>query len=250
MLSPKIVVLTNKWVWNCPFYRWIIRYADCLPVDNGWEQNLPKLRELVAHGYSILIFPEGTRSADCTIGRFHQGAFALAEQLRLEVTPIVLHGVGHIFPKKEFILHKGRVDVTLLPSFHIENQEVNKEQNLLAIARNCRNLLVNAYTKICKEVETPAYFKDLVKGNYLYKGTEVARENRRQMRQWAQFEQRIAEMPDSGSVVIRDCGQGEFAIVAALVKKDLQITAVVDDSEMLDIARACAAVPKNLRFEI
>lgn len=248
MLSPKIVVLTNKWVWNCPFYRWIIRYADCLPVDNGWEQNLPKLQELVAHGYSILIFPEGTRSADCTIGRFHQGAFALAEKLGLEVVPVVLHGIGHVFPKKEFILHKGRVDVAILSSFNIENQEINSEQRMLAITRNFRSQFIEAYKKLCAEVETPAYFKDLIKGNYLYKGTEVAREYRRQMRQWAQFEQRIAELPDSGSVVIHDCGQGEFALLAALVKKELQITAIGDNEEMLDVAKACAARPGNLVF--
>lgn len=248
MLSPKVVALTNKWVWNCPFYRWIIRYADCLPVDNGWERNLPKLQDLVAQGYSILVFPEGTRSADCTIGRFHQGAFALAEQLQVEVVPIVLHGVGHVFPKREFILNKGRVDVTILSAFVIDNQEVVAEQRMLSVTRNFRHRFIEEYKKICEEVETPAYFKELVKANYLYKGTEVARECRRQMRHFQQFEQRIAELPDSGSVVLRDCGQGEFALLAALVKKDLQITAVGSDAEMLEVARNCAAKPENLSF--
>ncbi|MCQ2262879.1 MAG: 1-acyl-sn-glycerol-3-phosphate acyltransferase [Bacteroidales bacterium] len=248
MLSPKVVALTNKWVWNCPFYRWIIRYADCLPVDNGWEPNLPKLQDLVAHGYSILVFPEGTRAVDCTIGRFHQGAFALAEQLQVEVVPIVLHGVGHVFPKREFILNKGRVDVTILSPFVIDNQAVSAEQRMLSVTRSFRHRFIEEYKKICVEVETPAYFKELVKANYLYKGTEVARECRRQMRHFQQFEQRVAELPDSGSVVLRDCGQGEFALLAALVKKDLQITAVGSDAEMLEVARNCAACPANLRF--
>lgn len=248
MLSPKVVALTNKWVWNCPFYRWIIRYADCLPVDNGWEQNLPKLRTLVAQGYSILIFPEGTRSADCTIGRFHQGAFALAEQLKVDVVPLVLHGVGHVFPKKEFILNKGRVDVSILSSFNIENQEVDSEQRILKITREYRKQFVEAYKRICAEVETPAYFKELVKANYMYKGTEVAREYRRQMRHFQQFEKEIAALLDSGSVVIRDGGQGEFALLAALVKKDLQITAEVNGADALEVARNCAACPANLRF--
>ena len=43
MLSPKIIVLTNKWVWNSPFYGWIIRYADFLPVIDGIENNIEKL---------------------------------------------------------------------------------------------------------------------------------------------------------------------------------------------------------------
>jgi 1-acyl-sn-glycerol-3-phosphate acyltransferase len=32
-------------------------------------------------GYSVLVFPEGSRSPDSTIRRFHKGAFLIAERL-------------------------------------------------------------------------------------------------------------------------------------------------------------------------
>ena len=111
LLSPKIITLTNKWVWNSPFYGWIIRYANFLPVADGIEQNIDILRKYVDNGYSILIFPEGTRSKDCSIGRFHKGAFYLAEKLGLDILPIIIHGIGHILPKQEFLLRKGDVNV-------------------------------------------------------------------------------------------------------------------------------------------
>lgn len=248
MLSQKIVVLTNRWVWHCPFYRWIIRYADCLPVDDGLEQNLPKLRQLVADGYSILVFPEGTRSADCRIGRFHQGAFALADALNLRIVPIVLHGVGHVLPKREFILHKGSVDVAVMPAIETATLIGEQPENSRAATRAIRKQFQQAYEQLCAETETADYFRDLLKANYLYKGTEVAKHARRQMRDFESWKARIAAMPDSGTFEIRDCGQGEFALLAALVKKQLQITAFDSDEELIAIATNCAAVPDNLHY--
>ena len=139
ILSPKVVTLTNRWVWNCPFYGWIIRYADYLPVADGIEENLPKLKTLVEKGYSVMVFPEGTRSADCSILRFHQGAFFLAERLGFDIVPIVTHGIGHIFPKNEFILHKGRVDISIFERISPENQEYRKEKTFLEQTRAFRH---------------------------------------------------------------------------------------------------------------
>ena len=108
MLSPKIIALTNKWVWNFPLYRGIVRGADFLPVTDGIEHNIPKLKELTDKGYSILVFPEGTRSADCSILRFHQGAFHLAEQLGLDILPMILHGVGHCLHSSIRVILNGK----------------------------------------------------------------------------------------------------------------------------------------------
>ena len=104
MLTPKLVILTNDWVWNSPFYGRLIKYADFYPISDGFSSALSPLSEIVQRGYSIVTFPEGTRSEDCSIQRFHKGAFFLAEQLQLDIIPVMIHGVGHVLPKKEFML--------------------------------------------------------------------------------------------------------------------------------------------------
>ena len=80
-LHPKVILLTNEWVWNSPFYGYLIRKAEFYPVTDGLEKNFAHMKELVARGYSIVIFPEGTRSPDCRIQRFHRGAFLAAREL-------------------------------------------------------------------------------------------------------------------------------------------------------------------------
>lgn len=109
LMSERIVVLTNTWVWHNPIYGWIIRLAKYYPVANGFEYNLPRLQSLVDKGYSVVIFPEGTRSPNCEILRFHTGAFHLAEKLGVDILPVILHGPGHCLPKEDFMLRPGHM---------------------------------------------------------------------------------------------------------------------------------------------
>ena len=113
MLTPKMIVVTNDWVWRNPIYGALIRRAEFVPAAEGIEEYMPQFRSLVERGYSILVFPEGTRSVDCSILRFHKGAFHLAQELGLDILPVCLHGVGHALPKDEFMLRPGHITVTV-----------------------------------------------------------------------------------------------------------------------------------------
>lgn len=113
MLTSKMVVITNDWVWHNPIYGPLIRRAEFVPAAEGVENYMPQLRSLVERGYSVLIFPEGTRSEDCSILRFHKGAFHLAAVMGLDILPVCLNGVGYVLPKKELMLRKGHIHVTI-----------------------------------------------------------------------------------------------------------------------------------------
>lgn len=105
--SPKIAILTKDWVYNNLFFGSILRCGEYYPVSEGMEVLLPKLRSLVERGYSIMMFPEGTRSADCLVQRFHQGAFRIAQELNLDILPLVVSEPGRVLPKNGRYLRKG-----------------------------------------------------------------------------------------------------------------------------------------------
>lgn len=111
--TPKLVVLTKGWVWNNPLYGSLIRAAEFYPVTEGLEALLPKLQSLIDRGFSIVVYPEGTRSADGSIGRFHQGAFYLARQLGADILPIVSYGAGRVLPKGGWFLRKGHIHIEI-----------------------------------------------------------------------------------------------------------------------------------------
>ena len=63
-LQPKLIFMTNDWVWKFPFYGAVIRKAGYFPASWGLSVNSEHVKKMVAEGYSVVIFPEGTRTLD------------------------------------------------------------------------------------------------------------------------------------------------------------------------------------------
>ena len=93
-LHPKIIILTTTWVYNSPVFGPVARLASFYNVDQGLDPVMERLKEKVSQGYSLLVFPEAHRSAGDKIQRFHKGAFYLAEQLKLDILPLMMFGSG------------------------------------------------------------------------------------------------------------------------------------------------------------
>jgi 1-acyl-sn-glycerol-3-phosphate acyltransferase len=66
---------------------------------------------LLRAGWSILLYPEGTRTTDGRIGAFRPGVGFLAVELGIPVVPIRTEGLFGIFPKGGRLPHPGRATV-------------------------------------------------------------------------------------------------------------------------------------------
>lgn len=243
MLHPKITVLTNSWVWK--FYRGVIGHAEFLPVSDGMESNIGKLRETVRRGYSVLVFPEGTRSADCTIGRFHRGAFYIAEELGLDIVPVVLHGAGHVLPKGELMLRKGSIYVEVQSRISPDDKSFGEDYR--ERTRAFRRYYTDSYERLCTERETAAYYAGFVRHQYFYKGAEIEKAA------GAQLSAKHLELIDSfsvagGRVRIVGSGTGAFAMLFAMTRKNVEVWAFEADAELYAVAANCHAAPHNLHY--
>lgn len=151
IFSPKMVFLTNDWVWNNPFYGFLIRHAEYYPVAEGIDALLPKLKSLVDRGYSIAVYPEGTRSKDCKIGRFHQGAFYLSDQLGIDILPMCLYGPGKVLPKKTYTLRKSPIYIQV--DNPITQAELQAMGDTKAQASRMRMRYKEVYSQITNRIE-------------------------------------------------------------------------------------------------
>ncbi len=74
--------------------------------EAGTRQTLRYIGSLLSSGFSVLIFPEGRRTDDGTIGRFQPGVGMAAARLQVPVVPVRLDGLDRIlhhkwkFPKR------------------------------------------------------------------------------------------------------------------------------------------------------
>jgi len=249
MLTPKIVVITNEWAWRNPIYGALIRRAEYVPAAEGIENYMPQLRSLVERGYSILVFPEGTRSEDSRIQRFHKGAFHLAETMGLDLLPVCLHGVGHVLPKRELMLRPGRITVTV-------GRRVLPDDTSFGAASRERTRAFNRfyrewYAELSRKLEDAAYWMPLVRHQYRYKGVEAQRLCRRTFREmdrWREVVESISK--ESEYYVMSETEQGERALLTALLHPEIRIKAVMNNPELYDVARNNPAVPSNLTFEL
>ena len=151
-LSPKIVFLTNDWVWRSPFFGFAIRHAGYCPVSEGMDYLKPRLQSLIEQGYSISIFPEGTRSRDCSIGRFHKGAFQLAEELNVDLLPIVLHGAGKALPKGGVYMRSHPITLEITERITPE-QLAQLGTTTLERTKWFRRFYIDKYAELSNEIE-------------------------------------------------------------------------------------------------
>lgn len=244
MLNPKLVILTNDWVWKDPIYGLIIRYAEFYPVSDGYDKNAERLKSLVERGYSIVVFPEGTRSEDGNILRFHKGAFQLAQTLNVDLLPVFIHGVGDVMPKKDILLREGKITVEVCQ--RIEN-EIFAEKDTRVLTSECHKMFVSHYDELRDECEDVSYCLPFVHYKYLYKGREVEQESRRMLRKIKQHTEEIDNL-HFNSISILNSGQGELAWVLALANRKKQVYAFESDEDKYQIAAHCVGIPENLHF--
>ena len=71
--------------------------------------------ERIARGERIVVFPEGTRSADGSIGEFRPGAFFIARKSGARVFPVLIDGGARAMPRGALLVRPADMTVRVLP---------------------------------------------------------------------------------------------------------------------------------------
>ncbi len=102
------------------------------------EKNLGK-------GYSIVIFPEGTRSKTGKVGSFKRGAFTLASDLKIPIVPVTIvgsHGrISRSFPR----VVPGRIKMIIHKPIPIAGGLTEQEMRQLSV--EVRDIVISALDK-------------------------------------------------------------------------------------------------------
>ena len=99
--------------WNMSLNRYVkLRRGD----PDSIARMMRTCEERITEGSSIMMFPEGTRSADGRLKPFKHGAFTLAQRARVPLLPLVVQGTANALPKRGFVLQgRHRIRVRVLP---------------------------------------------------------------------------------------------------------------------------------------
>lgn len=128
-----------------PFLGWHLSRTGHLLVDRRNPDPMGILRRwkgLVSQGLSLIVFPEGTRSADGAVGRFKGGSFLLAIQAGLPLVPVSVDGSRHVMLKGRLRTCPGHVTLTVHDPIPTDGFEATAD-GARALAQSIRATIVS-----------------------------------------------------------------------------------------------------------
>lgn len=174
-------------------------------------------RQLIANGRRILLFTD-------------EGVDPEAE-----IVPVAIHGSRELFPDGGRLLAPGSVTIACGPAVRTSLAGIEGYVDRLEEA-------------LFRTQADTAYFRRQVAVRYRYKGPEVERSMRRTLRRYGCFSRWIDTGRSPETAVIVNNGQGEFALLYALVHPETKVYAFEHDTDRLALAQHLAELPANLHL--
>jgi long-chain acyl-CoA synthetase len=82
-----------------------------LPRQREFQSSFAHAGEALDCGFNVLVFPEGTRSAEGELARFRPGIGLLAKQSGVPVLPVALRGLGELKTRRRRWFRSGTIEV-------------------------------------------------------------------------------------------------------------------------------------------
>ena len=114
----RVYFLAWRRLFQIPVFGRVIRVLRAFPVDlDARDPGAVReaRRRLVEDSAVVMIFPEGGRSKDGTLGHFQMGAFRLAASLSVPVMPVTIAGGHECWPPGQRLPRRGRITITYHP---------------------------------------------------------------------------------------------------------------------------------------
>ncbi len=127
MIFPPQVWVLKKELLRVPFFGWGLAMLSPIAIDRSLrrealQQLIEQGRQRLDAGFSIVIFPEGTRIPPGSRGKYRPGGARLAVQTGTPVLPVA-HNAGLRWGRNAFLKHPGLVTVSIGPLISPEGSD-------------------------------------------------------------------------------------------------------------------------------
>ncbi len=136
VLPGNVRFVYKKSMTKIPVFGWAMYLSGYIPIDRKNARSaidsLKKAADAMKRGISIVMYPEGTRSADGEVKEFKKGMAMLAAISDCRVVPVSIQGTHDLLPRDSFKMKPGTVYVTIdspvdyskSPDYLIEMREI------------------------------------------------------------------------------------------------------------------------------
>ena len=150
--------LSKDAIFRIPLMGWMMRMAGDVAVARGDMrsrlQALDECRDRLMKHVSVMIMPEGTRSANGELGPFRDGAFRLAVETGCPILPIAVAGTRNAIAKGSWVMNRARAVARVLPPV---DTMVLTLDDVTALRERVRAMIAEAREALLREIsEEPA----------------------------------------------------------------------------------------------
>jgi 1-acyl-sn-glycerol-3-phosphate acyltransferase len=144
--------VSKREVFRIPYVGQLLTIHGDIAIDRSkGADSMRKVTEdgkmWIGRGASIAMFPEGTRSKSGEMGRFKQGAFALAKEAGVEILPVVMHGTRTVLNKFYLVNWRNVLKVSVLPPISAEEVAATPMPELM---EKTRTMMCEKYNQVRK----------------------------------------------------------------------------------------------------
>lgn len=242
-LPTEMVMIVKSWVWKAPIMGSMVRSAGYLLADGASAESLlSKGSDLLDRGVSVMIFPEGTRSPDGKMRRFHMGAFELAIRTKSDILPVMLSDTQACIPRHGFWVWDFQSVSRVLP--RVTTETFDYALGARALARHVKEKMLAHEKEDWRLAQQGKPFWRNIRALYNYRGARVEAYITWKLRLDPIYRRVDEIVPVEGFILDLGCGFGLMSNI--LARKSLHRRVMGVDFDESKIAIAGRTVPARL----
>ena len=178
------------------------------------------------------------------MNRFHKGAFYLAQELKLDIQPLLLIGVREVNPKNDILINRGHIIVKALDAIpYSDNSNYNET------TKRVKKLMKEGMIHWHKELAGVDFWEPKIIKNYLLKGPilewYVRVKWKLEKKNFAYYDTLI---DDRKTIYDFGCGYGYLSYYLHYRDKTRQIIGIDYDKDKIDVADNCVKLSEEIKF--
>jgi len=158
----------------------------------------------------------------------------------------MIHGTDYTLTKKDALLKDGQVTLKYLP--RIKPTDTAFGNGYVERTKSTGKYFREEFDKLRTEIEQPAYFKEKLFYNYLYKGPVLEWYMRIKLKLEKNYEVFHALVPLQGKILDAGCGYGFMSYMLYFAAPKREITGIDYDADKIVTANHCFSKTEKINF--
>ena len=128
IFPPQVYVIKRELLW-IPFFGWGLAMCSPIAINRGAgpraaRQMLSQGKDRLARGFCVIVYPEGTRVAPGTRGKYQSSGSAIAIHAQVPVLPVA-HNAGRCWRRNAFLKLPGTITVSIGPPLNTTGRKAD-----------------------------------------------------------------------------------------------------------------------------